>query len=39
VKRRLGASVAAVRWANQKTEIRLRAFAHNVMLLAARVST
>lgn len=39
VKRRLGATVAAVVWANQKTEIRLKAFAHNVMLLAARVST
>ncbi len=38
-KRRLGATVAAVRWAHQKTEILLKAFAHNVMLLAARIST
>lgn len=38
-KRRLGATVAAVRWAYQKTEILLKAFAHNVMLLAARIST
>jgi transposase len=38
-KRRLGATVAAVRWANQKTEILLKAFAHNVMLLAAWIST
>lgn len=39
VKRRLGAAVAAVRWVNQKTEILLKAFAHNVLLLAARIST
>ena len=38
-KRRLGATVAAVRWAYQKTEILLKAFAHNVMLRAARIST
>lgn len=39
-KRRLGASVSAVRWVNQKTEILLKVFAHNVMLLAPpRVST
>ena len=38
-KRRLGATVAAVVWAYQKTEILLKAFAHNVMLLAARIST
>lgn len=38
-KRRLGATVSAVRWAYQKTEILLKAFAHNVMLLAARIST
>lgn len=38
-KRRLGSAVAAVRWANQKTEVLLKAFAHNVMLLAARIST
>jgi transposase len=39
VKRRLGASVAAVKWANQKTEILLKVLAHNLMLRAARVST
>lgn len=39
VKRRLGASVAAIAWAYQKTEIRLKLFAHNVMLLAPRIST
>lgn len=38
-KRRLGATVAAVAWAYQKTEILLKAVAHNVMLLAARIST
>ena len=38
-KRRLGATVAAVVWAYQKTEILLKVFAHNVMLLAARIST
>lgn len=38
-KRRLGSSVAAVRWPYQKTEILLKAFAHNVLLLAARIST
>lgn len=39
VKRRLGASVASLRWANQRAEVLLRVLAHNVMLLAARVST
>ena len=39
LKRRLGAAVASVRWANQRTEILLKVFAHNVLLLAARVST
>jgi transposase len=38
-KRRLGATVAAVGWAYQKTEILLKVFAHNVMILAARIST
>ena len=38
-KRRLGASVAAVRWANQRTEILLKVIAHNIMLRAARTST
>jgi transposase len=38
-KRRLGASVASVRWANQKTEVLLKVLTHNLMLLAARVST
>ena len=38
-KRRLGAAVAAVRWANQKTEVLLKVLAHNLMLLAARIST
>ena len=38
-KRRLGATAAAVVWAYQKTEILLKAFAHNVMLLAGRIST
>jgi transposase len=39
-KRRLGAWVAAVAWANQKTEVLLKILAHNIMLLAgARVST
>lgn len=39
-KRRLGASVAALRWVNQKTEILLKVLAHNIMLLAPpRVST
>ena len=37
--RRLGATVAAVARAYQKTEILLKAFTHNVMLLAARIST
>jgi transposase len=39
LKRRLGASVAALKWAYQKTEILLKVFAHNLMLRAARVST
>ncbi|VTU01925.1 transposase is4 family protein : Marine sediment metagenome DNA, contig: S01H1_S09307 (Fragment) OS=marine sediment metagenome GN=S01H1_38270 PE=4 SV=1: DDE_Tnp_1 [Gemmataceae bacterium] len=39
-KRRLGASVAATKWANQKTEVLLKVVAHNIMLRAAvRVST
>jgi transposase len=39
-KRRLGASVAAVEWVNQKTEILLKVLAHNIMLLAPpRIST
>jgi hypothetical protein len=39
-KRRLGASVAAVKWVHQKTEILLKVFAHNIMLLAPpRIST
>jgi transposase len=39
-KRRLGASVRAVKWVNQKTEILLKVLAHNIMLLAPpRVST
>jgi hypothetical protein len=39
LKRRLGASVAAIEWANQKTEILLKVFAHNLLLRAASVST
>jgi transposase len=39
-KRRLGASVAALRWPNQRTEILLKVLTHNIMLLAPpRVST
>jgi len=39
-KRRLGASVAATKWINQKTEILFKVLAHNIMLLATpRVST
>lgn len=39
-KRRLGASVAAVKWINQKTEILLKVLAHNILLLAStRIST
>jgi transposase len=39
-KRRLGAAVAAVRWANQKTEVLLKALAHNILLLVPlRIST
>lgn len=38
-KRRLGASVAATKWPNQKTEILLKILAHNIMLRAARIST
>ena len=38
-KRRLGASVASVKWANQQTEVLLKVVAHNILLLAARVST
>lgn len=38
-KRRLGASVASVLWPNQQTEVLLKVLAHNVLLLAARVST
>ena len=39
IKRRLGSSVASIRWASQRAEILLKVFAHNVLLLAARVST
>jgi hypothetical protein len=39
LKRRLGASVAATRWVNQKTEILLKVLTYNLMLLAARIST
>jgi transposase len=39
LKRRLGASVAALTWANQKTEILLKVLAHNLLLRAAGVST
>src|SRR5262249_23148999 len=39
-KRRLGASVGATKWVNQKTEILLKVVAHNIMLRAAtRIST
>jgi transposase len=39
-KRRLGASINAVKWTNQKTEILLKVLAHNIMLLAPpRIST
>jgi hypothetical protein len=39
-KRRLGASIAAIKWANQKTEILLKVLTHNIMLLAPqRIST
>jgi len=39
-KRRLGASVGATKWTNQKTEILLKVLAHNIMLLAPpRIST
>lgn len=39
-KRRLGAWVAALKWANQKTAVLLKVLTHNLMLLAAlRVST
>lgn len=38
-KRRLGATVGAVVWTYQKTEILLKVFARNVMILAARIST
>lgn len=39
-KRRLGASVASVRWPNQCNEILLKVLTHNIMLLApTRVST
>jgi transposase len=39
-KRRWGASVAAVKWPNQKTEILLKVLAHNIMLLAPpKIST
>jgi transposase len=38
-KRRLGASVASTAWANQQTEILLKVLAHNILLLAARIST
>ena len=39
LKRRLGASVASTRWPNQCTEVLLKVVAHNVLLLAAGVST
>lgn len=35
LKRRLGSTVAAVTWANQKAEILLRVIVYNLMLLAA----
>lgn len=39
-KRRLGAAVAASKWANQKTEILLKVLTHNIMILAPpRIST
>lgn len=39
-KRRLGASVAAIKWVNQKTEILMKVLTHNIMLLAPpRIST
>ena len=38
-KRRLGAAVASVRWPNQRMEILLKVYAHNILLLAPRVST
>ena len=39
-KRRLGASIAATTWHNQKIEILLKVLAHNIMLrVAQRVST
>lgn len=40
IKRRLGASIGALRWVNQKNEILLKVLTHNIMLLASpRVST
>jgi hypothetical protein len=39
LKRRLGASVASTRWHNQQTEVLLKVVAHNILLLAASVST
>lgn len=40
ITRRLGASIASVRWPNQQTEVLLKVVAHNILLLAAqRVST
>jgi transposase len=39
LKRRLGASVASVVWPNQQTEVLLKVVAHNILLLAAGVST
>lgn len=39
LKRRLGAATAAVTRANQQTEILLKVVVHNIMLLAAMVST
>ena len=39
-KRRLGAAIGSVKWANQKTEVLFKVLAHNIMLLAPpRVST
>jgi hypothetical protein len=39
IKRRLGAATAAITWANQQTEILLKVVVHNILLLAAMVST
>jgi hypothetical protein len=40
IKRRLGASLGALKWINQKNEILLKVLTHNILLLAPpRVST